>query len=103
MKNIDKIQERLSQYCESDGHIGDLGDLLYELDVEVEKMKVDSELLDLFDMVYHNLTFGEMFKYRCDIDDYITRHDTPIREAIKKAKDIVDNETNIGNSEVKEV
>ena len=47
MKPIDKIQERLSRHCESiDGHIGDLGDLLYDLDEEVEKMKEDSELLD---------------------------------------------------------
>jgi len=68
MKPIDKIQERLSQYCESDGNIGDLGDLLYELDNEVEKMKVDSELLDWIDK--NKLLFNQDVRYEEDLNEY---------------------------------
>ena len=90
MKPIDKIQERLSLYCESDGNIGDLGDLLYELDGEVEKLKEDSNVLDWLQNAWFDISTthrGRELEYYIDGEKHNIKNDNQgkIRDLIKKA------------------
>ena len=108
MKPIDSIQERLSQYCESDGNIGDLGDLLYELDEEVDRMREDTKLLDHLQRINDKADYTGLCICR---DSYTGRgwrlHETShpmavkdVRIAIKQHKESISSKHR--KSEVKE-